>query len=270
MLTNGHKQVARLAIVAVSALLAVACNSNKVAPSYTGANNTEQGYYQKAVDAMRRNQFELAESNLKALDTYYPTGAYTEQAQLDLMYSQYRQGQFVEAAATGSKFINSYPNHAKLDYAYYVAAVALMAEGQSTLAKLFKQNPAERDQKYNLQAFNLLSELTARFPNTLYYNDAVQRMRYIRNLSANKLLATADFSLKRKSYVAAIKQAQLLLEQYREAPAALDALTIIVSAYTALGLASVAQSYANILAASQATSAIAPTTPVFAKPPSAP
>jgi outer membrane protein assembly factor BamD len=271
MNTCDIKQLHRLAAGVLLALLAVACSSNKVSTSYTGANDTEQGYYKKAVDAMRRSQFDLAESNLKSLDTYYPSGAYTEQAQLDLMYSQYRQGQFVEAAATGTKFINNYPEQAKLDYAYYLAAVALMAEGQSTLAQFFKQNPAERDQKYNLQAFNLLNDLTARFPNSEYYNDAVKRMRYIRNLNADKVLATADFSLKRKSYVAAIKHAQTVLEQYGQSTATLGALKVLVAAYTALGQDAVATSYQQVLQQSQAPlDATIKTTPVFDKPPSVP
>ena len=53
----------------------------------TGPQRSEQAYYESAQKSLKRGQYTEANKSLEALDTYYPTGAFTEQAQLDLMYS---------------------------------------------------------------------------------------------------------------------------------------------------------------------------------------
>lgn len=53
----------------------------------TGPQSSEQAYFDKAQKALDRGQYLDATKSLEAIDTYYPTGQYAQQAQLELLYS---------------------------------------------------------------------------------------------------------------------------------------------------------------------------------------
>ena len=53
------------------------------------------------------------------LEIRYPFSKYAQQSVLDLAYAYYEFGQKDEAIAECDKFIDLYPNHPNLDYAYY-------------------------------------------------------------------------------------------------------------------------------------------------------
>lgn len=57
----------------------------------TGPQSSEQAYFDKAQKALDRGQYLDATKSLEAIDTYYPTGQYAQQAQLELLYSKFKQ-----------------------------------------------------------------------------------------------------------------------------------------------------------------------------------
>ena len=46
--------------------------------------SSEQAYFEKAQKSLDRGQYLDATKSLEAIDTYYPTGQYAQQAQLEL------------------------------------------------------------------------------------------------------------------------------------------------------------------------------------------
>ena len=47
--------------------------------------------FKKAEKALQSGQYTDAAKHLEALDTYYPTGEYAQQAQLELLYVKFQQ-----------------------------------------------------------------------------------------------------------------------------------------------------------------------------------
>ena len=112
------------------------------------AEKTDAQYYKEAVDAMDKGRYIYAAEQLSELRTFYPTGAYAEQALLDLMYSQFQSNEYALAVTSAEQFIKLYPRNNQVDYAYYVRGVANMQAGTSSLLNITKLQQAHRDTSY--------------------------------------------------------------------------------------------------------------------------
>ena len=166
----------------------------------------------------------------------FPSGPYSEQAQLDMAYSQYKDNQPDDALSTVNRFIKTYPANPHVDYAYYLRGLINFDRTSGVVERYIKRDGAQsrRDQGYNLQAFDDFSELSRRFPDSAYTADARQRMIYLRNVLAQYEINVAEFYLRNKAYVGAANRAQYVIEHYQQAPQTGDALAILSRSYLAL------------------------------------
>jgi len=123
----------KITILAISVSLAttlVGCSSNpsKKEVVDTGPQSSEQAYFVKAQKALDRKQYSEAAKSLEAIDTYFPTGQYAQQAQLELIYTKFQQKDYEGTLALADRFIQMNPQHPGAEYAYYVRGVANMEQ----------------------------------------------------------------------------------------------------------------------------------------------
>ena len=111
--------------------------TNKDADTIETAQKSEQNYYRDAITQIDKGRYTQAIEDLTNLRTFYPTGQFSEQALLDMMYAQYASGSYETAASSAEQFIRLYPSNPQVSYAYYVRGVANM-QGSSEGIKLFK------------------------------------------------------------------------------------------------------------------------------------
>lgn len=213
----------------------------------SGPKLSEQAYYESAQKSLKANLYEDAAKSLEALDTYYPVGAYTEQAQLDLMYSRFRQSDYVGAASVADRFIRLYPNHAQLDYAYYLRGVANMEVGYDGLLRYTSLNQAHRDLSFLRLAYDNFTGFLKRYPNSRFAPDVAQRMRHIVNQFAESEMNSARFNLKRQAWLAAVQRARWVFEYYPQTPQTPEAVATMVYGYQKLGMNDLAEQYLAIL-----------------------
>jgi outer membrane protein assembly factor BamD len=102
--------------------------------------------------------------------------------------------------------------------------------------KLTEQEISDRDPKSLRESFLSFKDLIARYPNSKYAKDAIQRMGYLVNTLAEHELYVARYYMKRQAYLAAINRCKFVLQKYPDAPSLEEALIIMISAYDALGL----------------------------------
>ncbi|MHB1590060.1 MAG: outer membrane protein assembly factor BamD [Sulfuricella sp.] len=209
-----------------------------------------QKLYTEAKSEMADGGYEKAIQYFEKLEARYPYGRYAQQAQIDVAYAYYKSNEPASAIAACDRFIKLHPNHPNVDYVYYLkglvnfnddlgllgALTEKIAKTSDTLAPLAKQDMSERDPKASREAFESFKELTTRFPNSKYTPDAIARMKYLVNALASYEVHVARYYYKRGAYVAAINRAQSAIQQYPQAPATEEALTIMVKAYDALGM----------------------------------
>lgn len=172
---------------------------------------------------------------LQRLVARFPYGEYSELAQLDLAYAQYRDRKYEEAYSSVNRFIKLYPAHRNIDYAYYLRGLINFDRQSNFLSRLIESDYTRRDLNHARQSFQDFSVLLKRYPNSRYVPEAKQRMVHLRNGLAQGELNTAIFYFRRAAYIGAINRAQYLIENYQETPQAGDALAILAEGYARLG-----------------------------------
>ncbi|OLC69737.1 MAG: outer membrane protein assembly factor BamD [Betaproteobacteria bacterium 13_1_40CM_4_64_4] len=170
------------------------------------------------------------------LEGRYPYGRYAQQAILEGAYANYRAGETAPAVAACDRFIRTYPNHPNVDYAYYLKGVVNFREDQGLFGYVVEQDLSERDPKMGRESFGAFKELVARFPDSKYASDSVERMRYLTNALSSYEVHVADYYYRRGAYVAAANRAQASLLNYPRTPANEDALIVMARSYDKLGL----------------------------------
>jgi len=195
-----------------------------------------QKLYGEAKDQMSSRGWEKAIKYLEKLEARYPYGRFAQQAQLDVAYCYWKNGERASAIAAADRFIKLHPNHANVDYAYYLKGLVNFNENTGLLSFLDNPDMTERDSKGTREAFESFKELALRFPDSKYTEDAQARMRYLVNTLAQYEVHVARYYMKRGAYVAAANRAQYAVQTYAQAPAVEEAVFILVKAYDALGM----------------------------------
>jgi len=185
---------------------------------------------------MNSRAWDKAIKYLEKLEARYPYGRFAQQAQLDVAYAYWKNNERASAIAATERFIKLYPNHANVDYAYYLKGLVNFNENQGLFSILDKPDLTERDSKGTRESFEAFKELVNRFPESKYSEDAQARMRYLVNSLAQYEVHVARYYMKRGAYVAAANRAQYAVQNYPQAPALEEAVFIMVKAYDSLGM----------------------------------
>jgi outer membrane protein assembly factor BamD len=200
------------------------------------AQYTAEQLYQQGKDAMAEGNFTKAVKVFEALEARYPYGRYAQQAILEGAYANYRTGETATAIAACDRFIRTYPNHPNVDYAYYLKGLVYFREDQGLIGYVYELDLSERDPKSMRESFIAFKELVAKFPDSKYAQDSVERMRYLSNSLALYEVRVARYYYSRGAYVAAVNRAQQALVLYPRTPAEKDALELLIQCYDKLGL----------------------------------
>ena len=195
-----------------------------------------QKLYGEAKDAMASKTWDKAIKYLEKLEARYPYGRFAQQAQLDVAYAYWKNGERASAIAATDRFIKLYPNHDNVDYAYYLKGLINFNENQGLLSLIDNLDMSERDSKGTREAFDAFKDLVKRFPDSKYSEDARLRMRYLVNSLAQYEVHVARYYMKRGAFVAAANRAQYAVQNYPQAPALEEAVFIMVKAYDSLGM----------------------------------
>jgi outer membrane protein assembly factor BamD len=225
--------VLALAFAAV-ALIAAGCGTTSE-PDETAGWSVER-LYGESRDAMKARDWAKAIKYLEKLEARFPYGPYAQQAQLEVAWVHWKYDERASALAAADRFIKLYPNHAALDYAYYLKGLINFTESPGLLSFLSDPDMAERDPKAAREAHAAFRELVTRFPDSKYAGDAAARMRYLVNTLARHEVHVARWYMKRAAYVAAANRAQAAVANFPQAPANEEAIYIMIQAYDKMGL----------------------------------
>jgi outer membrane protein assembly factor BamD len=242
--------------VAGLALLA-ACGSIEKDPT---AKWDADRLYAEARDEMSAGNWAASRKLMESLESRFPFGRYAQQAQIDIAYSYYKEGESAQAISAADRFLKLNPNHPAADYAYYLKGLAIFTDDLGYFGNLIGADPSLRDPKAMREAFDNYKELVSRFPQSKYAEDARHRMNYLVNAMAASEVNIARFYLIRRAYVAAIDRAQGAVRDYQGTPATEEGLSIMVRAYRALGIESLAADAERVLRANYPNSRYLQTT----------
>ncbi len=224
-----------LKLAAVAFLLALSACSVLEAPDETKGWSAGK-LYAEARDELKSGNYDRSISLFEKLESRYPFGTYAQQAQMEIAYAHYRQGDQAQALAAVERFIKLHPNHPTVDYMYYLRGLINFNDKTSVFDFISKQDLTERDPKAAKDAFDAFKQLIERFPNSKYAPDSHDRLKYLVNAMAQYEVHVASYYYRRGAYLAAANRAQTVVREYREAPVVEDALFLMVRSYDKLGL----------------------------------
>src|SRR5918996_5205812 len=223
----------RLSSLLLVLLLVVGCASTEDDET-TGWS--AQRLYGEAKDAMSNKDWPRAVKYLEKLEARYPYGRFAQQAQLEIAYAHWKDQERASAIAAVERFIKMYPNHAAVDYAWYLKGLINFNDQYGMLSQLTTPDMSDRDPKSTRESFTAFKEVVTRFPDSRYAPDAHARMRYLVNALASHEVHVARYYMKREAYLAAANRAQYAIRHYAQAPATEEAVFVLVLAYDRLGM----------------------------------
>ncbi len=203
--------------------------------------------YAAAKERLENKDYEQAIDYYEKLEARYPFGPHSQQVQLDITYAYYSNEQAAAAVASADRFIKLHPRHPNVDYAYYMKGLANYVQTGGFLSRIVQKDYSKRDTGAAMDAFRDFSELTRRFPNSKYAQDASQRMLFLKNTLAMHEVHVASYYMSRGAYVAAANRARYVVENYQRTPAMPDALVVLAKSYKAMQLTSLSEDAVRVL-----------------------
>jgi outer membrane protein assembly factor BamD len=241
---------ALLSLLALAAL-ATGCASGRD-DDLPDPDSSAQRIFAQAEKAMASGNYPAAIAAYENLTAVYPFSDEARQSQLNLMYVYLRSDQPESVVAAADRFMLENPTHPRVDYALYMKGLARFPREAGPLERLFRIDLDKRPPAGMQQSFNTFQQLLQQHPQSVYAEDARQRMIYLRNRLAAHEGTVAQFYLDRDAYVAAVNRARTVLEAFQETPSVIPALEIMAQAYDKLGLQELAADTRRILEANRA------------------
>ncbi|TFZ03227.1 outer membrane protein assembly factor BamD [Ramlibacter rhizophilus] len=211
------------------------------------ANWSPGRLYSEARDEASAGSYDKAIPLFERLEGRAAGTPLAQQAQLEKAYAHYKAGEKADAIATLDRFLRLHPASPAADYAMYLKGLVNFNDQLGLFSFLARQDLSERDQQAARESFEAFQELVRRFPESRYAPDAQARMTYIVNSLAQYEVHVARYYYNRGAYVAAINRAQAAIADYKEVPAAEEALFILHRSYQALGMDQLAADARRVL-----------------------
>lgn len=234
-----------LLMLLAAALTLGGCSSKNTRDTQSGADIL----YERAQSAMESSNYRNAISYYESLAARFPFSNQAKQAQLDLIYCYYKNGERESAIDAANQFERENPTHPRVDYALYMRGLATFTGEAGVIQRFFRIDPAQRPLDRADESFAAFAQLVQRYPQSSYAADARQRMVFLRNRLAEHENNVARYYLSRRAYLAAIQRAQFAVQSYNGAPAVADSLGIMLESYQALGMSDLADSTREVLVA---------------------
>ncbi len=205
--------------------------------------------YNEARAELNNGSWSRARELYEKLEARYPFGRYAQQAQIEIAYCYYKEGETADAIAATDRFLKLNPGSTNADYVYYLRGIINFIEPPALLGPLVHYRVSERDPKSMVESFEAFKELITRYPNSRYTPDAMLRIRFLRDALADHEVRVADYYYRRGAYLAAVNRAQTALRDYQGASPNEHALVIIVRSYDGLGLQDLREDALRVLRA---------------------
>ncbi|MEO5376432.1 MAG: outer membrane protein assembly factor BamD [Magnetococcus sp. DMHC-6] len=214
----------------------------------TGCSTTEEAIqpdipaetlYLTGMEALKDGRHKTASKNFEEVDRKHPFSPWATKAQINLIYSHYKEQEFPEVISSAERFIRLHPRHPHVSYAYYMRGLAHYQQISTAL----------KDQLQTREAMVAFQEVISRFPQSDYAWEAERMLNLCRFRLAEQEIVVARYYLDRAEYIAAMNRFAKIIEnpQYNDTPFVEEALFSLSLASIKLGLQEEAKNYAAVL-----------------------
>src|SRR5438876_7352218 len=206
--------------------LAVGCTNKKVSNplANVGSKQPDKVLFDRAVDAMKHNRFDVARLTLETMINTYTDSEYIARAKLAVADSWYAEGgstSLSQAEIQYKDFITFFPNMPEA------------AEAQLKIANIHYQQMEKPDRDYThaRRAEDEYRQLIMQFPDSKLLPEAKQRLLEVQEVLAEREFRVGRFYYLRESYPAAIARLRSVVDRYPLYSQADEALYLLGQAY---------------------------------------
>jgi outer membrane protein assembly factor BamD len=202
----------RLLVITVTAVLAfslVGCTNKKVQNpiANVGSKQPDKVLFDRAMDAMKHNKFDVARMTLQTLINTYPDSEFIARAKLSIGDSWYAEGgtaSMQQAEAEYKDFETFFPNMPEA------------AEAQFKVAKIHydQMEKPDRDFTHAKRAEEEYRNMIMQYPDSPLVPQAKERLREVQEVLAEREYRIGRFYYLRESYIAGIARLKTLTDTY--------------------------------------------------------
>jgi outer membrane protein assembly factor BamD len=221
-----RKLILGLLVVALALLLG--CTNKKVGNPLgnVGSKQPDKVLFDRAMDAMKHNRFDVARMTLQTLINTYPDSEFIARAKLAVADSWYAEG--------GSTALQQAEIEYK-DFKTFFPNMPEAAEAQLKVANIHYQEmeKPDRDFTHAMRAEEEYRALIQEYPDSKLVPQAKQRLREVQEVLAEREFEIGRFYYLRQTYPAAIARLKTLVDRYPLYSGADEALFLLGRTYEA-------------------------------------
>src|SRR3979411_2701762 len=207
-------------------LLTVACTNKKSANplANVGSKQPDKVLFDRAMDAMKHNRFDVSRMTLQTLINTYPDSEFIARAKLAVADSWYAEG--------GSTAMQQAEIEYK-DFRTFFPNMPEAAEAQLKVANIHYQEmeKADRDFTHAMRAEEEYRSLIQEYPDSKLVPEAKQRLREVQEGLAQREFNIGRFYYLRLAYPKAIARLKTLVDRYPLYSGADEALYLLGQSY---------------------------------------
>jgi len=199
-----------IALVGMLLMITAACSNKKsVNPlANVGSKQPDKVLFDKAMDAMKHNRFDVARMTLQTLINTYPDSEYIARAKLAVGDSWYAEGGTASLAQAEQEY---------RDFETFFPNMPEAAEAQLKIANIQYQQmeKADRDYTHAKRAEEEYRNLIMQYPdNPKLVKEGKERLLEVQEVLAEREFEIGKFYYLRMSYPASIARLKTLAERY--------------------------------------------------------
>ena len=193
--------------------------------------------YREALKALNDQDVIFAAKKFNEAELLYPQSIWAPKAALMAAYAYYTQDYFGDAIFELKRFIKTYPNNPKIDYAHFLLA---MCYYESIIDE-------KKDLRPLVQAQEKFKFVIKEYPTTDFALDSQFKLDLIFDMLASKEIYLGKYYIKKEKWVAAINRFKKVVEEYGTTIYVEEALHRLVEIYYKIGLVEESKKYAALL-----------------------
>ena len=233
-------QITKFLCLIILIIPLISCSNNKINKSQIKEKDLESQVleaYKEGLKSLKDGDVIFASKKFNEAETLFPQSKWAPKSSLMAAYSYYSQDYYEDSILELERFLEIYPFHENIDYAYYLL-------GLCWYEQIIDE---KKDLQTIIKAKEKFSFLIKNFPNTEYALDAEFKIDLINDTLAAKEMYVGRYYFNQKKWIPAINRFRIIVDDYETTIYTEEALHRLVEVYYTIGLKDEAKKYATLL-----------------------
>ena len=193
--------------------------------------------YNEGLTALDNKDYMLAVKKFGEAEILYPQSIWAPRSALMTAYSYYIYERYFDTIFELERFLKTYPEHNRQNYAYYLLGLAYYEQIVDEKKDL---EPIINSKKY----FQIIIN---EYPGSEYAADAEFKLDLIKEILAAKEMYLGRYYIEKEKWIPAINRYKTILENYDDTIYVEEAIHRLVEIHYKVGLIDESKKYANLL-----------------------